>query len=129
MNKRYKILIGISIVLIALVITIVLVINEMNDGLDVLTAEEIPTVNLLTVDDGTYLGSYSIPLISVEVEVTVVNHEITEIIIIEHKNGQGEDGEMIINDVIVEQSIDIDFISGATYSSKAILLAIGDALS
>lgn len=129
MSKKYKILIGISITLIIMVVIGIVVVNKMNEGIDILVAEDIPEINLMTVEDGTYLGAYAIPLISVKVEVTIVNHEITEVVIIEHKNGQGDDGEMIVDDVILEQSIDIDYIVGATYSSKAILLAIGDALS
>lgn len=129
MSKKYKILIGISITLIIMVVIGIVVVNKMNEGIDILVAEDIPEINLMTVEDGTYLGAYAIPLISVKVEVTIVNHEITEVVILEHKNGQGDDGEMIVDDVILEQSIDIDYIVGATYSSKAILLAIGDALS
>lgn len=129
MSKKLKILLALLVIIIIGVISIVLVINQMNDGLETLEAEEIPTIDLTTIEDGTYLGSYSVPLISVEVEVTIDNHEITKIVILKHENGQGEEGETIIEDVILEQSIDIDFIAGATYSSKAILLAIGDALT
>ena len=106
----------------------VIVFNKMNEGIDALIAEELPELDLTSIEDGTYLGQYAIPLISVKVEVTVLDHQITDIVILEHKNGQGEDGELIIDDVILEQSIEIDYIVGATYSSKAILLAIGDAL-
>mgnify|MGYP001051152538 CR=1 FL=1 len=129
MRKKYKILTILSIILIFIIIAIVIVVNQMNKGLEKLNAQEIPLIDLTSVEDGTYLGYYSIPLISVKVEVTVINHQITEIVILEHKNGQGKDGESIINDVINHQSIDIDFISGSTYSSKVILLAVGDALS
>jgi uncharacterized protein with FMN-binding domain len=128
MSKRLKILIGVFAILIVIVVSIVLLVNQMNDGLAELDDEQLPTIDLTTIEDGTYLGSYEIPLISVEVEVTVVDHEITNIVILEHKNGRGDDGEIIIDDVILEQSINVDFISGATYSSKAILLAIGNAL-
>jgi len=128
MSKKYRILIAFLITIILMVVIDVIVFNKMNEGIDALVAEDLPEVDLTSIDDGTYLGEYTIPLISVKVEVTVLDHQITDIVILEHKNGQGEDGELIIDDVILEQSIEIDYIVGATYSSKAILLAIGDAL-
>ena len=127
-SKKYSILIAFLITIILMVFIGVIVFNKMNEGIEVLIAEELPEIDLTSIEDGTYLGQYAIPLISVKVEVTVLDHQITNIVILEHKNGQGEDGELIINDVILEQSIEIDYIVGATYSSKAILLAIGDAL-
>ena len=129
MSKKLKVFISITIVMTTIVIFMIIFVNKMNEGIDVLMAEEIPSINLEEIEDGTYLGAYRIPLISVKVEVTVNNHEITEITILEHKNGQGADAEIIIDHVIHDQSIEIDFISGASYSSKAILLAIGDALT
>jgi len=128
MSKKYRISIAFLITIILMVVIGVIVFNKMNEGIEVLIAEELPEIDLTSIEDGTYLGQYAIPLISVKVEVTVLDHQITDIVILEHKNGQGEDGELIINDVILEQSIEIDYIVGATYSSKAILLAIGDAL-
>ncbi len=128
MSKKYRISIAFLITIILMVVIGVIVFNKMNEGIDALIAEELPELDLTSIEDGTYLGQYAIPLISVKVEVTVLDHQITDIVILEHKNGQGEDGELIINDVILEQSIEIDYIVGATYSSKAILLAIGDAL-
>jgi uncharacterized protein with FMN-binding domain len=104
-------------------------INKINQEMEVLTISEIPEINLVQIDDGTYSGSFKSLLIKVQVEVTIQNHVITDIIILEHQNGQGDDADVIIDDVLLEQSINIDFISGATYSSKAILLAIGDALT
>ena len=129
MSKKLKVFISITIVMTTIVIFMIIFVNKMNEGIDVLMAEEIPSINLEEIEDGTYLGAYRIPLISVKVEVTVNNHEITEITILEHKNGEGADAEIIIDHVIHDQSIEIDFISGASYSSKAILLAIGDALT
>ena len=128
MSKKYRILIAFLITIILMVVIGVIVFNKMNEGIDALVAEELPEIDLTSIEDGTYLGEYAAPIISVKVEVTVLDHQITDIVILEHKNGQGEDGELIIDDVILEQSIEIDYIVGATYSSKAILLAIGDAL-
>jgi len=79
--------------------------------------------------DGVYEGAYSQFPISVKVEVTILDGAITEIDIVEHEHGKGGDAETIITDVIESQSLAVDTIAGATYSSIAILLAVEDALA
>ena len=54
---------------------------------------------------------------------------ITDITILEHQNGQGDDAVQIISDIIDAQHLNVDLISGASYSSKVILLAVFDALN
>jgi uncharacterized protein with FMN-binding domain len=53
---------------------------------------------------------------------------IKKIEIVRHLNGQGKPAEVIPDRVIEMQSLDVDIISGATYSSKVILKAIENAL-
>lgn len=129
MRKRTKILLVTLFFLILLTSVGVYMLNKIKQELNVLTTESIPKIDLMQLEDGTYFGSYESLVIKVSVEVTIQNHVMTDIVILEHQNGQGDDAEMIIDDVILEQSMDIDLISGATYSSRAILLAISNALS
>jgi uncharacterized protein with FMN-binding domain len=84
-------------------------------------------VKLEKVKDGTYKGEYKSFPVKVVVSVKVKNHQITEIRIIEHRKGEGEKAEVIIEDVIRTQSLEVDVISGATRSSKCILKAIENA--
>lgn len=63
-----------------------------------------------------------------EVEVTVRQHKITDILIVRHDNGLGGAAETITDDVIREQSLEVDAVSGATVSSKCILKAIENVL-
>ncbi len=100
-----------------------------NSKLQTLKAIPIPDVNLNTKADGVYAGSYSCIPVSAKVKVTVAGHRITKIEIIEHNNGQGKAAEAIPAHVIAAQRLNVDIISGATYSSKVILLAIEDALT
>jgi len=81
------------------------------------------------VDDGVYEGSFSVFPVSARVSVTIRDHAIAAIELIEHKHGQGAAAEVIPDNVIKAQSLEVDAISGATYSSKVILMAIEDALS
>lgn len=99
--------------------------NKLNQLADV----TIPKVDFSTIEDGTYTGSYKVFPVSVKVQVTVEDHHITSIDLIEHKNGQGAPAESIPEQVIKAQSLDVDAVTGATYSSKVILLAIEDALN
>ena len=51
-----------------------------------------------------------------------------KITILQHDNGLGSTAESIVNDVVQEQSLDIDAVSGATVSSKCILKAVENAI-
>lgn len=84
--------------------------------------------DLSSVQDGNYIGEYSITPVHVKVEVSVSNHRITNITILQHDNGLGSTAESIVNDVVQEQSLDIDAVSGATVSSKCILKAVENAI-
>lgn len=97
--------------------------------LKALVQTPIPSVALDTIDDGIYEGNYSVFPVTVKLNVTVKGHEITEILILEHVNGQGGKAEAIADQVIEKQSLQVDIISGATYSSKVILKALENALT
>jgi uncharacterized protein with FMN-binding domain len=125
-KKRLLIFAGIVIVL---VISAIVGFNIINGKLNSLSAITFETIDLSEIDDGVYEGSYSQFPISVVVEVTILNGSITDIIIIKHQSGQGQPAEVIIDDVIASQTLEVDTIAGATYSSIVILLAIEDALN
>jgi uncharacterized protein with FMN-binding domain len=99
------------------------------NNLDQLAYLTVPDVDITKIEDGTYAGSYKEFPISAKVEVTVKDHQITAVELIEHKSGQGKPAEAITDKVIEAQSLDVDVISGATLSSKVILMAIENALS
>ena len=90
---------------------------------------EISTPDLSQIENGDYTGFFDVKMISAGVTVTVQDHMITNIVIIEHKNGRGAAAENITEDVILHQSLDVDMVSGATGSSKVILKAIETALT
>lgn len=89
----------------------------------------ITDVDLSKIPDGKYEGSSSIFPVSVKLEVSVKNHKITDIKIIKHDNARGAKAEILTQKVIMAQSLNVDVISGATTSSKAILKAIEIALN
>lgn len=105
------------------------IIVNMNNELDALRDLPIEGADLSQISDGVYTGSYEALPISVEVEVTVTGHQITAINLVKHSNGQGQDAEVLPAKVVESQSLDVDTISGATYSSIVILKAIENALA
>jgi uncharacterized protein with FMN-binding domain len=129
MKKATKILVIILIFLIVVGFGIFYFVQKIETSLSELSALEIEDINLTNIGDGVYEGSYSVFPVSVTVKVTVENNVISEIEIVKHVSGQGQPAEVIVLDVIAEQSLNVDVIAGATYSSKVILLAIKDALT
>ncbi len=90
---------------------------------------EISQIELGNVKDGEYTGEYNLMnIIGATVKVTVLNHEITNIELVDHQYGLGQKAESIINKIMKQQSLKVDVISGATGSSKVILKAIERAL-
>ncbi len=90
--------------------------------------EEFSVGDLRKVADGIYRGEAGTIAISVTVDVFVTDHLITRIDLLEHKNGQGDEAEFIIEDILLKQSLEVDTISSATYSSLMILKAVDAAL-
>lgn len=94
-----------------------------------INAISITDVDLKRIGDGVYTGRHAVLWISAEVRVTVKNHRIEDIELVEHRNERGKPAEAILDKVMAAQSLDVDAISGATNSSKVILKAIEKALN
>ena len=86
-------------------------------------------LDISNVPDGAYVGEYDVDFIYAKVEVTVQNGVITNIDILEHKNGRGSRAEVVVDRIIEEQKIDVDAVSGATNSSIVIKKAVENALT
>ncbi len=127
-QKRRKILFVILFLIVVVGVAVKVITGNMESNLEALKTAEIKPVDLTLTEDGTYFGSYSVLPISVEVNVTVKDHAITDIELIKHTNGQGKPAETILETVLEEQTLQVNSVSGATYSSKVILMAIENAL-
>lgn len=104
--------------------------SGMEEEMDRFVAEaQFETPDIASMPDGSYSGTFRSGIVSAKVKVTITAGTISDIRIVRHFNGQGESAEKIIEDVIAEQSVEVDIISGATYSSKVILKAIETALT
>jgi len=81
--------------------------------------------------DGIYRGNYDLEgtPVNVTLDVTIQNHKIADIKILKHSCSPiGKKAEKITGRIIEVQNLDIDAVSGATGSSKAIIKAVENAL-
>lgn len=91
-------------------------------------ATTIGEVDISAIPDGVYVGEYDVNFIYAKVEVTVQNGEMTDIVILEHKQERGKAAEAVAAQMAAEQKIDVDAVSGATNSSTVIKKAVENAL-
>ncbi|MBP1045721.1 FMN-binding protein [Enterococcus sp. BWM-S5] len=89
----------------------------------------IEPVDLAQISDGVYSGEFDALLVGSKTKVTVKDNQIAAVDLIEHKTELGEKAEKIVDDVVKQQSLEVDVVSGATNSSKVILKSIENALN
>jgi uncharacterized protein with FMN-binding domain len=126
LKKRWPLILMGVLIFVALAVTFAL--DMVSQNVKKLPSMEIEDVDLKTIADGTYLGSYKVLPVSAEVRVTVSKNKITKIELLKHENGRGKPADVLTERVVQAQSLKVDTVSGATYSSKIILKAIQNAL-
>lgn len=90
---------------------------------------EIPSVDISSLKDSVYNGSYSYLCMPYRVAVTVEEKQIKKIEITKnYKRKWAKMAEGVIPRVLEAQNTNVDAVSGATTSSKALLMAIYNAL-
>lgn len=130
MNHRKKtVLIVISALLVIGIFAGGLYLKSISDykaKVDALTFDEI---DLTKVEDGVYEGQCDTGVVRARVQVTVRDHRLESIELLEHENGRGAPAEAILDQMVEEQTTAVDAVSGATCSSKVIRKAVENALS
>ncbi len=82
-----------------------------------------------SLKDGIFNGEATEGPVKIEAKVTVENQRIKNIELVSHRTWKGKAAEKTIPDrIIVQQSTNVDAVSGATRSSIAIMNAVEDAL-
>ena len=130
MRKALKVLGVVFILFVALGAAMIM---EFSRTDRVISATDVDPVGigaiLASLPDGTYAGEFHPGrFVGATVAVHVQGHRINAIDIIEHNYGQGKPAESITASVILRQGLDVDVVSGATVSSKVILVAVENAL-
>lgn len=128
MKKWSKVLIIAACLVAVLVVAGFIAFSVIQNNLEALAGIKVEDIDTSALPDGVYAGSYSEFPVSAEVKVKLKGGAIEDITLVKHVSGKGQAAEAIPGMVIDAQSLDVDAISGATYSSKVILLAIKDAL-
>lgn len=126
MKRWQRILIVVAIVMVVIFAGSYM---YLKNNLENLVSMEVEDIEITQLKDGSYIGEYSVLPVSVTVEVKISNGRIQDINILDHGNGMGQPAEVITERVIDEQSLEVDSISGATYSSRVIIKAIEDGLN
>ena len=81
------------------------------------------------LSDGVYTGDCDARFIYAKVEVTVENHAMTDIALLEYRHHRGADAVHMIPAMLDAQRLDVDVVAGATSSCKVIRKAVDNALS
>lgn len=90
---------------------------------------DIGLVDFSLVEAGSYEGYWDGGMVKARVAVSADDGHVTDIKILKHECGTGAPAEAIVARVVERQSLQVDTVSGATYSSRVILRAIESALT
>ena len=123
MGKR--ILFGLTAVVLIILIAATVVIHGMKKQLREFDKSPIIIADVM---DGTYEASSETALVKATVKVTVEGGKITNVDILRHECGLGGPAGAIVKDIRDSNSVDVDAVSGATYSSEVIKDAVRKAL-
>lgn len=124
-----KIVLIVGGLLFMFVVILGMVFVNLSKNMNEIKSLEIEGIDPAQLEDGSYTGSYYYEdQIGATLTVIIENGEITDILFIEHLYGLGGKAETIIDDIIEEQSLEVDAVSGATTSSHIIKLAVQNAL-
>lgn len=90
---------------------------------------EIQNVDTKNIQDGEYIGSFSYSGFEYKVKTIVQGHRIADIKILQNRDTKhAKSAEGVISEIIEKQSPNVDAISGATTTSKALMKAVENSL-
>lgn len=127
---KKKIIIVVSVLLAVVLAALLFMVVIPEQEYDAVRNMKISNVDLTKIEDGLYNGEYAYGHYTYKVEIQVKNHKIAAIRVVSGgESKQAKMAEGVTDRIIAEQKLDVDVISGATTTSKAILKAVENALS
>jgi len=135
MKKKTK------IALISILLVIALLVSGAFIGMNAVFKEHreilglpLDAINFTCLKDGVFIGEFDGGMYgwrNNSVKVTISDGEITDIILLEaaFESTGTTDPRPLYNEIITNQTLEVDSISGATITSKGYLLAVEDALA
>jgi len=123
MKKTFVIIVVITAIVAAITGTVAFV------GARVVSGMHIKNIDLSQIPNGVYKGEQKYLGFVTKVAVYVTRHRITRIDVSEARGGRYvEKAKKVTGKIIAKQSLDVDTITGATVTSKAIIKAVENAL-
>ena len=130
MNQRKKtVLISLLVLMIIGIFAGGIYLKSISDYKAMVAALTFDEIDLTKVEDGVYEGQCDTGVVRVRVQVTIRNHQLESIELLEHKNGRGTPAEAILDQMVQNQTTAVDAVSGATCSSKVIRKAVENAIT
>ena len=115
-RKVILVLVGVIVVFFLMIaIAMGVKMREMQKNME--AVENVP-IDMSEVKDGSYMADTDLGLVKVKVEVTVENHQISTIEILEHQNGKGKPAEAIVDEMIEKNTDEVDAVSGPVIKDK-----------
>jgi uncharacterized protein with FMN-binding domain len=91
---------------------------------------EIKNIDINEIRDGDHIGSFSYGGFKYEVKTIVADHKIKDIVILHNRDTKhARRAEGVVTEILEDQTPNVDVISGATTTSKALMKAVENSLS
>ena len=130
MNRRNKaVLIAVSALLVIGLFAGGLYLKSIGDYKAKVNALTFDEIDLSQAADGVYEGQCDTGVVRARVQVTVRDHRLESIELLEHENRKGTPAEVILERMLQHQTTAVDTVSGATCSSKVLRKAVENALA
>lgn len=127
---KKKVIILVSVILAALATSFIFMVVIPEKKNDAIRQMPINNVDLNRLHDGSYKGEFAYGRYTYKVDVEIKDHTIGSIKVQHGRDSKhAKAAEGVIDKIIAKQAIDVDVVSGATTTSKAILKAVEYALS
>ncbi len=125
-----KKLVKISLIVLAiLLLSVATMMFIFTNGMEEAKAIQVKSINLNTIEDGEYIGSFDLTRWSNEIKVTIKDHKIIDLEVVDDVLFKMDEiTKALFERVIQNQSLDVDIETGATVTSHAYLKAIENAL-
>ncbi|MBD3239307.1 MAG: FMN-binding protein [Chitinivibrionales bacterium] len=124
-----KILAVLAVIVAVAVIAVIAFVVRYRKMAETVDSVRVEDIDISTIQDGAYTGSFGDFLVHVEAKVTVDSQRIADIEIINQRCGKGYEALETVDRILAAQSPRVDAVSGATGSSKCIMVAVQNALA
>jgi uncharacterized protein with FMN-binding domain len=129
-TQRYELRRGLVVGLTGLSVTLGVVFGVMGYyDLESFRSMKISSPDLNSIADGSYQGVAEYAGYEYAVQVKVMNHKISDVVIVKNRESQyAKFAEGVIDRILDKQTPDVDAITGATTTSKSLMKAVEEAL-